>query len=252
MPLVEAASWGALPGVVHGFTGRAGGVSEGNYAELNLSSRVGDRGSAVTENWRRLQKQVGREVRFASMQQVHGARVVEASCDGVSPEADGLMTNSTGVAVTVMTADCVPILLAAPGRRAVAAVHAGWRGTAARIVARAIEEMAARYGCEAGEIFAALGPSIDACCYQVDAVVERSFIDSWGERPDSLQPEVGAAAKYRVDLRAANEQLLHQAGVPAEQIERVGPCTSCAADRYFSHRASKGTAGRQIGFVALR
>jgi len=128
-------------------------------------------------------------------------------------------------------------------------VHAGWRGTVAAVARRAVESLVSHYGAKVEELRALLGPSIDACCYQVGAAVGEAFRQQWGRLPRSYRSDRGEEHKAHLDLRDANIEMLGAAGVLAEHIERLGPCTACAADRFFSHRALQGICGRQAGLI---
>jgi polyphenol oxidase len=248
-PLLRVPRWAELPGLVHGFFGRGGGVSQGARGSLNLSFNVGDDAANVEENWLRVRSELA-GVDVVTMGQVHGARVVrvDGSINRVD-SVDALLTDRPGVAVGVMTADCVPILMIAPDARVAIAVHAGWRGTLAGIAAVAVEAVSRELHVPPGLLQVALGPSIDQCCYEVDAGI--------GEQLEARFGRLGSAwkargAKGHLDLRATNRQILIAAGVPETSIDIVGPCTACQMMQYFSHRASGGQAGRQLSVVGWR
>lgn len=255
--MLHVPAWSDVPNLVHGFCGRRGGCSHGPFAELNLSFRVGDRDGAVRENRRRLADAVG-ALHFAIMAQVHGARVatVEAGASAAG-EADAQVTRDDGIALSILTADCVPILLVAPRPHVVAAVHAGWRGTVAGIAARAVETMAQRFGVEPREIRAALGPAIGGCCYQVEHEIVEALTERWGPMPDAAEPQTANAGGRRramLDLRRANARILLRAGLDAASITSLGPCTRCTPTEYFSYRAASagnagGVTGRQLSFI---
>jgi YfiH family protein len=197
------------------------------------------------------------------VRQVHGAELVVA--DGATPalagEADGLVTATPGITVAIATADCVPVLFVAPRARVVAAVHAGWRGTLAGIVPRAVESFSNRFGVPPGEISAALGPSIGGCCYEIDEEIWQRFEDGLGAGLESAWRPTGGG-KGRLDLRVVNQALLVRAGVPAIAIRSVGPCTACGRSGHGFHRGSRGpdlasyrrlgrAAGRQSSWIGL-
>jgi YfiH family protein len=234
----------------HGFTTRDGGVSAPPYDGLNLGGSVGDDPARVAENWRLLERATG--LGFARVRQVHGARVVRAlaPCEPVE-EADAVLSTAEGVAACVSVADCVPVLLADPGTGAVAAVHAGWRGTLAGVVAEAVRSLERTAGAPPARLLAVIGPSIGPCCYEVSEDVAARFGD---ELPGSVVrgPAAGGAARPHVDLWAANSGVLARAGVPADQVQVLGRCTSCERDRFFSHRRDAGRTGRQMAFIAPR
>lgn len=244
----------AEQGVAHAFTGRQGGVSRGPFASLNLGLHVGDAPEAVRENRRRALMAAGTDPdRLTLGEQVHGTglRWVEPARCGAGaweastalPATDGLLTRQRGVVLGVLVADCVPLLLADLEAGLVAAVHAGWRGTAGRIGARAVEAMVAA-GADPSRILAAMGPSIGPCCYQVSPDLASRFDGLFGE--DVVRSEVPGP---RLDLRLANRQALLEAGLDEKHISWHPPCTACQTDRYFSHRAQGGKAGRQAGLI---
>lgn len=248
VPLVQVAAWDAIPGLAHGFFGRGGGVSEGALASLNLSARVGDQPERVAANWQRVEQTLP-GLTFVRMQQVHGTRVVRvAAADDAVGEADALITDRPGLGLTVLTADCVPLLGVAAQRGAVMAVHAGWRGSLAGIAIEALRAAEDAFGIEPAAWQVALGPSIGGCCYEVEAEIGRQFLDRWGAMPDAWQ---AAGTHGQLDLRRVNAELLRQAGVPDGQIHLAGPCTACCRDEFFSHRASAGRAGRQASVIGF-
>jgi polyphenol oxidase len=147
------------------------------------------------------------------------------------------VTARDGVSVSVRTADCYPILLADERNHAVAAVHAGWRGTAARIVIRTLDEMHRLYGTEAADIYAAIGPGIGECCYEVGAEVARQF---------------GLEQAGSIDLAAINRRQLSDAGVAEHRIDVLGGCTKCDAHLFHSYRRDQQGAGRMVSYIAQR
>jgi YfiH family protein len=238
--------WQIFPGLFHGFLGREGGVSVGALRSLNLSEQVGDDPKAVAANARIVQS-LFPALRLVRMQQAHGACVVHVKePSSPRPVCDAVMTGVAGLGLSVLTADCVPILMIAPARRVAVAVHAGWRGTLAGIAAAAIESACATFGLRAQDLWASLGPAVGGCCYEVDAEIGGSLESRWGAMPEAWSR---AGSKGRLDLRRANRRLLLGAGLPAEQINEVGPCTACAESDFFSHRRSGGHTGRQLSVV---
>lgn len=239
--------WQRFAGLRHGFFGRAGGVSGGPFAALNCSSSVGDDPAAVEHN-RALAARVLDCADVVTPRQVHGDRVATLAAEPPG-EADALISLGDVRAVGVLTADCVPLLLVVPRRRVAAAVHAGWKGTALGIAARAAERLAQVAGVSTAEVHAALGPAIGECCYEVGAEVVDAL--TAGAAAGLVAPRRREAGKAWIDLRSINAAILRAAGVPAEQIVPVGPCTRCAGDACFSHRGAGGTTtGRQLSAVA--
>jgi polyphenol oxidase len=179
-----------------------------------------------------------------TLRQVHSDRVWNAhpltdrQCEG-----DALVTDDIGRGIGVRTADCVPVLLLDAGRRAVAAVHAGWRGTATGIVARAVEKMTLDFGSRPADIHAALGPSIRECCYEVGPEVANKFSSLFPEWP----PVKG---KQHLDLVEANRRHLTAAGVPAHRTFDSGLCTSCLAEHFFSYRREPQNPGRMLSVIS--
>ena len=173
---------------------------------------------------------------MASLKQIHSAVALVANQAGCAGDGDALLTNSPGLRLSVRTADCYPILLADAKNRAVAAVHAGWRGAADEIVAKTIAKMRIQFGTSPADIVAAIGPGIGVCCYEVGAEVAQLF---------------GVEGAGRVDLAAANRCQLIDAGVEEQHIDVVGGCTSCDAARFYSFRREKEQAGRMISYIGL-
>ena len=178
----------------------------------------------------------------ALARQVHGVALAQAPFER-RPEADAVWSAAPGAAVGVVTADCVPILIADAERRFVCAIHAGWRGTAARIAARTVRALVKATGTAPGALLAAIGPHIGPCCYEVDAPVLGAIPERSVFRP--VRP--GHAL---LDLFALNRLQLVGAGVPALRIERVGGCTACDSTRYASYRRDK-VAGRMLHFARV-
>jgi purine-nucleoside/S-methyl-5'-thioadenosine phosphorylase / adenosine deaminase len=246
-PIEQLAAWRAVAGLTHAFFGRRGGTSAGAWASLNLSERVGDDPAAVAANWQRVGDATP-GVSIVRMRQVHGARLVKVdSGEQRVGEADGLLTDQPGVGLAVLTADCVPLLFAAPQARALMAVHAGWRGTLAGIAAAALAEGQRAFGARPADWQVAIGPAIDACCYEVEAELGGRMVDRWGAMPDAWHP---GTSHGRLDLRGVNRHILLENGVPVEEIATVGGCTACHDRSYFSHRRAGGRTGRQLSLIA--
>lgn len=217
----------AVPGLVHGFGQRLG---PGPETREDTSARV----RAALESSGRL----------LLLRQVHGTTVVAAPWEG-TPEADAALATTPGLLVGIATADCLPVLLVDPTRRAVAAAHAGWRGTAGGIAARAVEALRAA-GSRADDLLAALGPGIGPCCYEVGEDVRTAF-GPGGER--LFRP--GPRGRPHLDVRAANARQLEDAGVPPTRIHLVEDCTSCRSELYYSYRRDGAGTGRMISFVGF-
>jgi YfiH family protein len=178
-----------------------------------------------------------------TLRQIHSAIVRNAQgLKDREAEGDALVTDEIGRAVGVRTADCVPILLLDRSKRAVSAVHAGWRGTAAQIVAKAIRRLEDEFGSEPADILAAIGPCIRQCCYQVGSEVGEQFAESY--RRESSQ-----GGKWQLDLAAANRTQMLEGGLCPDHIFDLGACTVCRAEDFFSFRREPGDPGRMISSV---
>lgn len=250
----------ASPGMEtpHGFSTRVGGVSTGIFESLNLGHRRGDDPERVRENYRRFCAATGTdETSIVMTNQVHGNVVKVVTQADVKPdllaptpfEADGLATNVPGVTLCIFSADCIPVLLFDPDKKAAAAVHAGWRGTAAAIAAAAVETMARAFGSAPASVRAAIGPGIGPCCFETDGDVPGAMLDALGGLARAHITRAGE--KYHVDLKAINKAVLLAAGVAEAHIDVSGACTCCQHERYWSHRYTGGVRGSQAAVIAL-
>jgi YfiH family protein len=180
---------------------------------------------------------------LATLKQIHSTTCVPAAGrSGVLGEGDALLENSPGSVVAVKTADCIPVLLVDERRRAVAAVHAGWRGTAARIVPQAVVSMERYFGTGAGDLHAAIGPGIGRCCYEVGPEVAARF---------EMQ-EFEGQGRAHIDLAAVNRRQLEEVGVTPGRIYASNLCTMCRPEEFHSFRRDKEAAGRMYSFVGIR
>ncbi len=234
-----------LPGLAHAFSTREGGVSPEPQDSLSLALRGAGTPDQVRENWARFLAPHPVDG-LAICDQVHGDGVVVVD-RGQGPlrtvaQGDALVTTTPGVWLAVRTADCVPILLAAPG--GVAAVHAGWRGTVAPIVGPAVESLCAQTGCSPSEVRAAIGPCIGPDAYEVGKEVVGAL--------ETLDLQVcvqrSLSGRTRVDLARANRLLLHRFGV--QRVDVLGCCTF-RESRFFSHRRDGVATGRMASFVGM-
>jgi YfiH family protein len=253
-------SFSAFPFVRHAFSTRVGGVSKNEFASMNLAFGRGDDDENVRENYRRFCTAAGFEYNslVSSAQDHHTTiRRVGKEQRGIGiwrpkdrESVDGLVTDEPGVTLVTHYADCVPVFLLDPKRRAIGLVHAGWRGTAAKIAAAAVAAMTREFGCRPSEILAGIGPSIGPCCFEVDAPVRDAFAALTELGPDGFIRSDGNG-KYHVDLWEANRRILMQAGVPSSSITVGGVCTKCNSDFLFSHRATGGKRGGLSAFLEL-
>jgi polyphenol oxidase len=241
----------ACPDLLHAFTDRAGGESGGPYASRNLAYHVGDDPAVVDENHAQLAARLGYDPRrLVHMRQVHSDRIVRCTPQmdfGSRPECDALMTDVPRQPLMVMVADCTPVLLCDPVRRAVAAVHAGRAGALKNIVGKTVSAMQKAYGTAPGDLLAVLGPSIHACCYEIGPEIAREVADAgYG---DALQTR---GAHVYLDVNRILAAQLQSAGLPDGHIENAAPCTACQNHRFFSYRADGGTTGRNAGVIMLK
>jgi hypothetical protein len=233
----------------HWITSRHGGVSEGAYASLNLADHVGDRAEAVAENRRRIFEIFtgGRPVYLP--EQVHSAECIEVStAEDFRQKCDSVLVGREGVAVGVLTADCIPVILADPASRSAAVVHAGRAGVFMKIVTQTVLSMSERFGTDPGGLFAAVGPGIRSCCYEVGGEVFEGY-----EEFKSVYSPAGEG-KGKLDMVSALSGELERAGLDGDAVLDCGVCTSCESEEFFSHRTQtlKGLgAGRFMTGLSL-
>ena len=272
--ILQVPAFSKLPWLVHGFSTRRGGVSdlEGEKV-LNLGFTEGDTRENVFENRRHFQSALGaNDLTLVALKQIHSDAVQLFDSAPDDPcRGDASITNRAGLLLAVQTADCVPILLVDPKKRAVAAVHAGWRGTLARIVVKAIGKMQMQFGTKPADLLAAIGPAIGGCCYEVGTEVaiqfQSQFADApeWfdefrtGDEPNPVQwlnrmpPGHQPPPKnVLLDLRKANRAQLLGAGLRAQNIFVSDLCTACRRDLLFSYRKEGTTSGRLMSVIGIR
>lgn len=237
--------------ISHGFLSRIGGISKPPFSSLNFDMRDGDDIANIEHNKAAVGKLFGFDVkRLLTINQVHGndALVIDKpikdtfSLSKIS--ADAIITNQYNIAIGILTADCVPILLADPVKKVIGAVHAGWRGTVKAVAQKAIEIMVKQFGSDKKEILAAIGPSIGQCCYKVDEVVAREFGDK-----EFIKKEDDC---WRLDLKKANLSQMVSSGILEKNIFVEDLCTSCRNDLFFSYRKDGKVTGRQLNFIMLK
>lgn len=295
---LECEALARIPWLVHAFSTRRGGVSKGAARGLNLGMIASDPATNVVKNRRRFFARLGaRGFALASLRQTHSTHIYRAVrripgepeyyLSGYPaparpgnrvPEGDALLTNEPGILLSVRVADCLPILLVDPRRRGVAAVHAGWRGTLARIAEKTVGVMRQVFGSNPRDLRAAVGPGIRACCYEVGEEVVAAFCGRFvnGEKyfhaPPPQDPAQALAAKYpllflsqrppghlddrhsaaHLDLVAATKDQLQSAGLRASNIHVAEFCTSCRTDLFFSHRKEGSRTGRMMAVIGIR
>ncbi|MGI5936659.1 MAG: peptidoglycan editing factor PgeF [Oscillospiraceae bacterium] len=243
----------------HGFTTRFGGVSTGIFESLNLGENRGDDPDLVRENFRRMGRALGIDPEaMAFSRQVHGnqVRIVtekdrRSLFQPIEYEADGLVTNVRGLPIIIFTADCVPVLLHDPAAGVIGAVHCGWRSSVMDILGAAVGKMAS-LGARPENIRAAIGPAIDKCCFETGPEVPEAVEKYLSCDTEGLYwPRPGVPGKFMVDLKGANRHRLIQLGLKPENISVSQECTVCRADKYWSHRATKGRRGSQAAVICL-
>ena len=274
LEILQLAPLRKLPWLVHVFSTRPGGVSvlDGRPA-LNLGFMEWDTRENVAENRRLLQAALGAEdFALATLKQIHSDLIhLFSAAPARACKGDASITNRAGVLLAVQTADCVPILLVDPKKRAVAAVHAGWKGTLARIAEKAVGRMRLEFGSKPADLLAALGPAIGPCCYEVGAEFVTKFSAQFadaaeyfdeprtGDEPNPLQWLNMAPPGHQppprnvhLDLPKANRSQLLAAGLHARNIFSSGLCTSCRNDFFFSHRREGALSGRLMSVIGIR
>jgi len=249
------------PGLIHAFSSRLGGTSEGCCASLNLAyAHAEDTAAHVRENWRRFAMAVGFDPqRPVLTQQTHSVNIREVGAADAGrgiiwpvgyTNVDGLITAEPGLPLVTYHADCVPLFFYAPRQRIIGLAHAGWRGTVAGMARAMVEALTGR-GCAPAELLVGIGPSAGPCCYQVGAEVAERFSGLKDAAGPVVCAEEGAEGKYKLDLWRANRAFLLQAGLKAEQIVIGGLCTVCHPERFFSHRVQGAARGSMAALMML-
>jgi len=263
-PLLEG-----IDSISHGFLTRLGGVSPAPFASLNFDTRDGDSHTNTEQNRALVAKLLGFDTnRLLTMNQVHGSNVLtidkpvnDISFTGLSKiSADAIITNQCGIAIGVLTADCVPILLLDPVKKVIGIVHAGWRGTVKGVVQKAIDAMVKQFDTDKQTILAAIGPSIGPCCYKVDEVVIKELgvlAPDKGIRGQGSGFGVAEFIKkqdntWKLDLKKANFVQMLDIGLLEKNIAVEDFCTSCRNDIFFSYRKDGKVTGRQLNFVMMK
>jgi hypothetical protein len=274
LKILQAPALAKLPWLIHGFSTKPGGVStQDGQKVLNLGFTEWDTKENVLENRRRFQSALGAtDLKLISLRQIHSD--VIHLFDAAPPalcQGDASITNRPGLLLSVQTADCVPILLVDPKNRAIAAIHAGWRGTLARIVVKAIGQMQMQFKSNPADLLAAIGPSIGGCCYEVGTEVATQFHSQFAEAPEwfdefrtgdepnpvqwlNMMPPGHQPPPKNVllDLRKANRAQLLAAGIRAPNIFVSDLCTACRRDLLFSYRKEGPASGRLMSVIGIR
>lgn len=247
----------ARHGVLVAFSERSGGVSEGPYSSLNLAGHVGDDPAAVDHNRLAFLEALGIGAYGSALtmaEQVHGDKIARVQGDPVGSGArasggkapigatDALVTATPDLPLALCFADCVPVILVAPGP-AVAVVHAGWRGALSSLPGKSVEDVSSLAACAPSEVTAYIGPHIRACHYEVSDEVMSQFFNTFGT--------FARAVSGGLDLDAVVSASLERAGVAPCNIARLGTCTAETTDRFFSYRAEAGNTGRHAALACI-
>jgi polyphenol oxidase len=232
----------------HGFTTRAGGLSQGYYSSLNLGLSTAEDPNIVGENRQRVFQQLGvSKNQVCLLEQVHGNTVVVAQPSWHQFQADALVTNQKDLLLIIGVADCVPILFHDPVKQVIGAAHAGWRGTSLKIVEKVIEKMVDEYGSSPTDLRVVLGPAISRKNYQVGPEVIEAFINNGF--PDTVfDPDED---RYYLDVPGANRFLLETLGVYPEHMELMSACTFTDPTMFYSHRRDGKKRGSHWAVIKL-
>ncbi len=247
LPHFEIPEFARITWIRHAFLTRQGGVSLSPYDSLNLSDRIGDREQFVSKNKWTIAETFGFDSsRLILLDQIHQDRILLLR-KPITPlpsslEFDALITNSPDTFLGILTADCLPIFVADPKKKVIAAIHAGRQGTALGITAKALRKMEEAFDCLSKDLLIAIGPSIGPSCYEID---EKVFQQEW--EPFSASRGVG---KWMVDLARINIGQMKREGIEEGQISWVNLCTHCHGDLFFSYR-KEGRTGRQLSFIGM-
>jgi polyphenol oxidase len=289
LDVVRAGSWRRLPWLLHGFSTRLGGKTtvyrpnDKQASDLNLGFTDSDERKTVASNRRLFVSAVSEgkdNLGLVTLRQIHSsliwrvrAKDIQGNDKPAVLKGDGLMTNEPGVLLGIQTADCIPVLLADRKKRAVAAFHAGWRGTLARIVENGVGRMRLEFGSKPEDLIASVGPGIGQCCYSIGDEVREQFESQFAYAPELFHevydsdpvrekyPMLFLTARapghsnlgpaLHLDLAEANRRQLLAAGLKEKAIEMTGQCTGCHTDRFFSHRIEKGFTGRMMSVIGV-
>ena len=248
--------------VRHGFSTRLGGVSEGCLSSMNLSFTRGDDPEKVRENFRRMGMAIGFETKdLVLSDQTHttNVRLVTEADRGKGfdrerdyTDVDGLITDTPGLMLVTIYADCVPLYFVDPVHKAVGLSHSGWKGTVHRIGKVTLERMKEAFGTRPEDVRAAIGPSICQDCYEVSEDVAQAFMDEFADQLDDRLVYRKGNGKYQLNLWNANERILLEAGIRPEHLSITNICTCCNHELLFSHRASHGQRGNLAAFLGLK
>jgi purine-nucleoside/S-methyl-5'-thioadenosine phosphorylase / adenosine deaminase len=286
--ILQAPALAKLPWLLHAFSTKPGGISDLNGEKvlnlsftdwdsrekvLNLSFTDWDSRENVLENRSRFQSALGAaDLQLIALKQIHSDVIHLFPAAPSEPcKGDASIANRPGLLLAVQTADCVPILLVDPKKRVIAAIHAGWRGTLARIAIKAIGQMQMHFATDPADLLAAIGPSIGPCCYEVGTEVATQFLSQFPDAPDwfdefrtgdepnpiqwlNMMPpgHQPPPQNVRLNLKKANRAQLVSAGLRPQNISVSDLCTACRPDLLFSYRKQGPQSGRLLAVIALR
>lgn len=242
--------------VRHGFSTRLGGVSEGCFASMNLSTARGDDPVHVEENKRRIAAALGVDVkRMFFAKQTHTTNVAVVTGEDAArefPETDGMITNVPGLCLVTFYADCVPLYFVDPVHKAIGLSHSGWRGTVHKMAQVTVRKMQEVFGTKPEELIAAIGPSICQDCYEVSEDVILEFRENYRKEywEDLFYQKLNG--KYQLNLWKANEINFLEAGILKEHMAVTNLCTCCNPEILFSHRVAGTDRGNLSAFLAIR
>ncbi|MBP3337357.1 MAG: peptidoglycan editing factor PgeF [Clostridia bacterium] len=259
--IIKCIDFEKIPFISHGFTTKEGGVSKGVYFSCNLGLSCDEPFENVLENYNIVARKIGFDAkRLVLTKQVHSdkaVRVTEKDCGnrlfgkGEVVECDALVTNEKNVPIGVFTADCTPILMCDTEQKVVAAVHSGWKGTLSEIGKNTLALMQNEFGTKPEDVKALIGPSIKKCHFEVKNDVYSLFCEKFGKSFIDSVTDIKGESFY-IDTDSINVKSLVSAGLKEENISLCPRCTFCENDKFFSHRASGGVAGRQCAFIVIK
>ncbi len=257
--------WNSLnPNIVAGFSTRNGGFSKEPFDTMNLGLHVNDAKEKVIQNREQLSQWIGAPLHtWICAEQIHGDKIAKVSNKDLGKGStemetaikgvDGLYTKDRNTFLFSAYADCVPLYFSAISTQDIIGVaHAGWRGTAANIGGKMINKWISDENIAVEDIVVCIGPAIGECCYIVDDYVIEQIVNSLDGVVTNEIYEKVSPGQYRLDLKAANYEMIRASGVLPEHIEISNYCTSCHSDLFFSHRKSQGKTGRMLSFIGLK
>lgn len=240
--------------VRHFFTTRIGGVSQGSMSSMNLGFKTTDSREALEENCRRIQRTLGIDPRI-SIQLEHGAKVHylnSKNCTAPIVTADSVITDEPNIPLTITYADCTPVYILDPQRKAIAMIHAGWRGTLLQNCIATMNTMVEKFHTDPKNCLAAIGPSIGQCCFEVDREIADKFQNAYNRIKDlNLLITNYENNKSRINLWELNKWQLIESGIPEQSISVANLCTACNDKLFYSHRRDKGDTGRMTASIML-